>query len=612
MMELKSLDKILMRVQKPSRYTGGELGSVVKKLSPNMIRYAICFPDLYEVGMSHLGMKILYSLKNSYDDIWCERVFAPAADMEAEMRKENIPLYALESLDPLSDFDIIGFTLQYEMSYTAILNMLNLAGIPIHSSERNELSPIIMAGGPSACNPEPIADFIDLFALGEGEELNLDIINLYRKCKEEGTSKAEFLKQAAQIEGVYVPSLYDIEYNEDGTVKSVTAKDGAPQTVKKRIIKDMDKVFYPDTFIVPYSDIVHDRAMTELFRGCVRGCRFCQAGFIYRPVREKHFDTIVKDAKSICANTGYEEVSLTSLSTSDYSEIEPLLDSMIDWSEAEKINLSLPSMRVDNFSDELAEKISRVRKSGLTFAPEAGTQRLRDVINKNITEENVINTALTAFRNGYTSMKLYFMMGLPTETDEDIIGINELAQKVVDAFYQMPDRPKGKGVNVNISVACFVPKPYTPFQFDAQSTEEEFKAKQRLLLDSRRSKKVSVSYHDSKTSILEGLLARGDRRLSPLIEAVWKKGATLDGWSEHFSYERWREAIEEVGIDINFYTSRKREYTEIMPWEHLSYLVSKRYLIQESELARQSKTTPNCKEGCKNCGASSAIEGGCF
>ena len=439
-MAIPDLEKYFLEVQKPGRYTGGEQGSVIKDKNMVDVRFAFCFPDTYEVGMSHLGMKILYSQFNSKDNIWCERVFAPWIDFEEVMRKNNIPLFALESRDPLTEFDIIGFTLQYELSYTNVLSMLDLAGIPLKSADRKELKNIIVAGGPCVCNPEPLADFIDVFFLGEGEEVDLEFIDLYNKHKKLGSSKMEFLIEAAKIEGVYVPALYNVSYNDDNTIMSVTATYGAPATVKKRIICDLDNVHYPDTFVVPYIGIIHDRAVQEVFRGCIRGCRFCQAGYIYRPVREKSWQTVNEQAMSLCDNTGYEEISLSSLSTSDYTEIEPLLNEMLDWSEKDKVSISLPSLRIDNFSDELLEKIKKVKKSGLTFAPEAGTQRLRDVINKNVTEDEILNTCNIAFDGGYTSVKLYFMMGLPTETDEDIIGIAELGQKIVNAYYNNPNK----------------------------------------------------------------------------------------------------------------------------------------------------------------------------
>lgn len=610
-MKLEELDKILMRVQKPTRYTGGETGSVIKEITPDTVRFAMCFPDVYDVGMSHLGMKILYSLKNSRPDIWCERVFAPALDMEKLMRENNIPLYALESLDPVKDFDFIGFTLQYELSFTAILNMLDLAGLPIKSADRTDEMPIVVAGGPCACNPEPIADFIDIFILGEGEEVNLELIDLYKKCRGKNFSKKEFLKQAAQIEGIYVSSFYDISYNDNGTVKAITPLENAPEKVKKRIIKNLDNVYYPDTFVVPFGEIVHDRAMTEVFRGCIRGCRFCQAGFIYRPIRQKSFETINRNAYDLCANTGYEEVSLVSLSTGDYPQLEPLLDKMLDWSEKEKVNISLPSLRVDSFSPSLAEKITRVRKSGLTFAPEAGTQRMRDVINKNLSEDEIMTTCESAFQSGFCSVKLYFMMGLPTETDEDIIGIANLAQKIVDLFYSMPNKPKGKGVQVSISCACFVPKPFTPFEFEPQNTEEEFLRKQKLLLSSIRTKKINPSYHDANISVLEGVLARGDRKLCKAIELAWRKGSKLDAWTENFDINRWYEAFDESGISKEYYTSRKREYDEIMPWDHLDYLVSKNYLVCENKKSHQGVTTENCRDKCNGCGANAILKGRC-
>ncbi len=509
----KEVEKILLKVQKPGRYVGGEMNSVIKDKNKVNIRFAFCFPDVYEVGMSHLGMKILYSLFNQKEDIWCERVFAPWTDMEALMREKHIPLYALESGDPLTEFDFIGFTLQYELSFTNILNMLQLGGIPVKSCDRRELKNIVCAGGPCACNPEPIADFIDLFFIGEGEEVDLEVMELYRECRKNGDSKHDFLIKAAQIKGVYVPSLYNVEYNEDFTVKSVTPTFNAPEKVEKRLMMDMDKSYYPENFVVPMIEIIHDRAMEEIFRGCIRGCRFCQAGFLYRPVREKSVDVINRQCHMLCNNTGYDEVSLSSLSSSDYTQITELLTELNGWAKNEKVSISLPSLRVDGFSDEIISRIKTVRKSGLTFAPEAGTQRMRDVINKNVLEDELMETCSKAFNGGWNKVKLYFMIGLPTETSEDIAGIAELGQKVVNTFYKCENRPKGKGVSVTLSTSSFVPKPFTPFQWEPQDTEAVLKEKQRTIKESIKTKKITYNYHDSSTSFLEAVFARGDRRL---------------------------------------------------------------------------------------------------
>ena len=602
-MLLEQLEQILDKVQKPARYTGGELNSVVKDAANMDVRFAFCFPDVYEIGMSHLGMKILYGLKNEREDIWCERVFAPAQDMEELMRERDIPLYGLESLDPIRDFDMIGFTLQYELSFTAVLNMLDLAGLPVRAAQRPGLAPIVMAGGPCACNPEPLADFIDLFVLGEGEEVNLEMIDLYKTAKAGGWTKTEYLRRAAQIPGIYVPSLYEVDYKDDGTLREICPLEGAPAKVTKRIVADLDKVYFPDKFVVPHIQIVHDRTMLEVMRGCIRGCRFCQAGFIYRPFREKDHGTLNRDGKALTASTGYEEISLTSLSTSDYSQLAPLLEDMLRWTEEDRVNLSLPSLRIDNFSPQLLEKVAKVRKSGLTFAPEAGTQRMRDVINKNISEEEIMETCRTAFAGGYASVKLYFMLGLPTETDEDVVGIAELAQRVVDLYFSLKDKPKGRGVNVTLSCACFVPKPFTPFEFEPQDTMGRFQEKQRLLKASIKSKKISFKYHSSDTSFLEAVLARGDRRLCPVVEGAWRRGSRLDGWDEHFSYRRWQEAMEEHGVDPAFYANRHREYGEVMPWSHLDYGVSRRFLVGENKKAHKSQVTPNCRRQCSGCGA---------
>lgn len=607
----KEVEKILQYVQKPARYVGGELNSVVKNKENIDIRYAFCFPDTYEIGMSHLGMKILYGLVNEREDAWCERVFAPDTDMEEQMRKHNVPLFALESGDYLSEFDMIGFTLQYELCYTTMLNMLDLADIPIFSKERESLTPIVCVGGPCTCNPEPIADFCDIIFLGEGEESTNEVIDLLKECKKQGLSKHEFLLKAKEITGVYVPSFYEDSYNDDGTLKALKPTHGAPEKIKKSIISDLDKVYYPKEFVVPFVNIVHDRAVEEIFRGCIRGCRFCQAGFIYRPIREKSVETINKQAKDLIASTGYDEISLCSLSTSDHSHVNEMLTSLIDWTVKDKINLSLPSLRVDNFSDELVDKLNKVRKSGLTFAPEAGTQRMRDVINKNVTEEEVLRTCTKAFDNGWTNVKLYFMMGLPTETMEDIEGIANLGMNVVHAFYKNPNRQKGTGVQVSISCSSFIPKPFTPFQWEPEDSMESLKAKQEHLLKSIPSKKIKVSYHETPTSLLEGVFARGDRRLSNVIYTAFKNGCKFDSWDDKFKFDVWMDAFREHNLDPYFYTKRKREFSELLPWDHLDYGVSRKFLEKENLKAHENKTTPHCRIQCSGCGANKLNGGHC-
>lgn len=613
---LSKIEPLLLQAQKPAQYIGGEMGSVIKKREDVDVRFAFCFPDTYEIGMSHLGMKILYSLINARENFWCERVFAPCADFEALMRQNEIPLYALESLDAVRDFDFVGFTLQYELSFTNILNMLDLAGIPLHARDRGEtLAPLVVAGGPCVCNPEPLADFFDLFILGEGEEVNLELMDLYLELKQRGASRSEFLRAAAQIKGIYVPSLYDVTYHPDGTVSAVTPKDGAPAKVEKRIIADLDKAFYPETFVVPFMETVHDRAVEEVLRGCIRGCRFCQAGFLYRPFREKSPEAIVRQCRSLCDTTGYQELSLSSLSTSDHSRLEETLNDLLPYLDENRINITLPSLRVDNFSRELMERIQGVRKSSLTFAPEAGTQRLRDVINKNVSEEELMRTAGIAFSGGFATVKLYFMMGLPTETLEDIEGIVHLAEKLIDLYYNTPERSKGKTIQISISCATFVPKPFTPFEFEPQVSREELLKRQEHLLSCiqpRHRKKIKVSWHTYEISLLEAVLARGDRRLAPVIERAWQLGSKFDSWSECFHYEIWEQAMQECGADPAFYANRTRAYDEIFPWDHLDYLVDKVFFVRENQTAHASETTPHCRAKCSGCGVNRRVGRACF
>ncbi|HDK7168179.1 TPA: TIGR03960 family B12-binding radical SAM protein [Clostridium botulinum] len=605
-------DDVLFRVEKPARYIGGELNSYNKDLKDIDIRYAFCFPDVYEVGMSHLGMKILYYILNERKDTFCERVFAPWSDMEKIMREENIPLYGLESKDPIKDFDFIGFTLQYEMSYTNILNMLDLAGVTIKASERGEEEPIVMCGGPCAYNPEPLYNIADMFVLGEGEELNTKVLDLYKKYKGKG-KKNEFLREASKIRGVYIPSLYEVTYKEDNTIKEFKPiYDDVPKKVKKVIVNNINDVVYPDKFVVPYTDIVHDRIVLETFRGCTRGCRFCQAGMIYRPVREKKTEALLELSDDLIKNTGYDEITLSSLSICDYSDIQNLVFSMVERHKEGKVGVTLPSLRIDSFSVDLIKEIQKVRKTGLTFAPEAGSQRMRDVINKGVTEENLMTSVKSAFEAGWSTIKLYFMLGLPYETLEDVIGIAELGQKVVQKYYEVPKEVRKKGLKVTVSTSIFVPKPFTPFQWAPQDTMEEVRKKIEALRGNIKSKQITYNWHESLVSYMEAIFARGDRRLCDVLIKAFEKGARFDGWNQYFDFNIWKEALEECNIDGDFYAYRQREYDEILPWDFVDTGVAKEFLMRENERAKKAEVTPDCRQGCKNCGVNVNLEGECF
>ena len=603
----KLIQRILPSVQKPARYTGGEFNEIKKDLNDVRVRVAFCFPDTYEIGMSNVGMRILYGVMNEMDGVWCERVFAPWGDMEKAMRENDLPLWALESQDPVKDFDMVAFTIGYEMAYSNVLNMLNLAGIPLHAKDRHGLKNIVFAGGVCTFNPEPLADFFDFFSLGEGEDSTVEIVSLYDRAKAEDWTKEQFLLEVAKIPGVYVPGFYRHEYHEDGTLSAIVPLNGAPEKITKRIVEDLDNAYWPTKMIVPSTEIVHDRANLEVFRGCIRGCRFCQAGFSCRPVRKKSPEVLYRQAVETMEDSGHNEITLSSLSTSDYRGLKELTDALIPYCADHKINLSVPSLRADNFSRELMEKLQTVRKSGLTFAPEAGTQRLRDVINKNLTEDEILNTCAQAFEGGWNNVKLYFMLGLPTETDEDVLGIAELVYKVIQAWKDHATNKK-RGLRVHVATAYFVPKPHTPFQWEKQITPEEYLRRCRLLKSHFYSKAITYDYHAPDLSRLEAVFARGDRRLGAVIEEAVKNGARLDGWDEYFNYSCWFDALNTCGIDADFYTTRGYGEDEVLPWDTIDVGINKKFLKRERKRAYEAVVTPDCREGCAGCGANCLLK----
>lgn len=605
----KRLERILPKVQKPARYTGGEYNQIIKNKDEVELRLAFCFPDTYEIGMSNLGMGILYSTMNELPYVWCERVYAPWGDMYEQMKQNRVPLYALESGDPVSEYDVIAFSIGYEMAYTTVLDMIDMAGLPICSADRKTLLPLVIAGGTAALNPEPMADFIDIFLLGEGEEMNNELLALLRTAKTEGWSKQAFLEKASQIGGVYVPSFYKPVYNDDCTINHFDVHPGAPEKVTKRIIADMNSVHFPLSPIVPSTEVVHDRVNLELFRGCVRGCRFCQAGHVYRPIRAKSPELLAEQGKALLKNTGCQDITLLSLSSSDYRCLSELCDELLGYCEPRSIGLSLPSLRADNFSMDIMHRIQKTRKSGLTFAPEAGSQRLRDAINKNVTEEDLLHTCRLAFEGGWNTIKLYFMLGLPTETDEDILGIAELANQVLHTW-RLYAKNKNRGVRITVSTSCFVPKPHSPFQWEQQVTMEEYIRKVHLLRDNIKAKNVVYNWHDPQTSYIEATLSRGDRRIGNVIENVWRAGGRLEAWSDYFSFDRWMKAFDDAGVDPTFYAHRLRDKDEVMPWDNVDVGVRRAHLWHEREQAYKSELSPDCRKQCSACGAAKLLKGG--
>lgn len=605
----KRLERILPKVQKPARYTGGEYNQIIKNKDEVELRLAFCFPDTYEIGMSNLGMGILYSTMNELPYVWCERVYAPWGDMYEQMKQNGVALYALESGDPISEHDVLAFSIGYEMAYSTVLDMMDMAGIPIHSADRKTLLPLVIAGGTAALNPEPMADFIDIFLLGEGEEMNNELLALLRTAKAEGWSKQDFLEKASRIGGVYVPSFYKPVYNDDCTINHFDVHPGASEKVTKRIIADMNSVHFPLSPIVPSTEVVHDRVNLELFRGCVRGCRFCQAGHVYRPIRAKSPELLAEQGKALLKNTGCQDITLLSLSSSDYRCLSELCDDLLGYCEPRSIGLSLPSLRADNFSMDIMHRIQKTRKSGLTFAPEAGSQRLRDAINKNVTEEDLLHTCRLAFEGGWNTIKLYFMLGLPTETDEDILGIAELANQVLHTW-RLYAKNKNRGVRITVSTSCFVPKPHSPFQWEQQVTMEEYIRKVHLLRDNIKAKNVVYNWHDPQTSYIEATLSRGDRRMGRVIENVWRAGGRLEAWSDYFSFDRWMKAFDDAGVDPTFYAHRLRDKDEVMPWDNVDVGVRRAHLWHEREQAYKSELSPDCRKQCSACGAAKLLKGG--